>query len=511
MFDKRTLALYITLVATVFARNDWTQPCISGSCSYDTGDGVKTAYSSLALNGDPSVLSDITTAAGWEISGCNPGWKTGAANVVVTCTGSAKQMAHCDHLFQGGNAMNKVVRLPQDCGVGPFARVVRSSQVQRRDEGGPEMHALTLDYNFDQLPATGNRTLSFNIASLNAPSDVQGQRRRLYPLPRFGSFDKSSTINAPPIHLTTGIPLFNQSIDCPAADGGIGFSAALGVNADVTVDALVSMAFQVSGSILPPKLDVFKLTGTLNGSAAVDFDITANAHGSFSTGPIPIFPPVGIPGLDFIGIFTAGPEFLVNAQLDADLNLEADIKTGVEWTFPNVEVVFPPSQGNSSAQAIPGQRPLNLSVGTNVTASGNITGHLIPRVQVGVTILKFATAQIFVDLDTSATFGLQAEAGAAASTDGSSSTSLSGCAQLDAGVAIRAGAVGAIKPIFDDGINFTIFSEDVNIAKQCFGKPSSKREYVGLLESRHVSHVEKRNLLCPSLGEGGVLESVLSL
>lgn len=125
-------------------------------------------------------------------------------------------------------------------------------------------------------------------------------------------------------------------------------------------------------------------------------------------------------------------------------------------------------------------------------------------------------------MDTSATFTLQAQAGASAGTDGTSATPASGCAKLDAGVAITAGAIGAIKPIFDDGVTFTIFSKDVNIVEvrachffefvtqeqqKCFGTPATpptKRVAA-------ASMIAKRDLLCPSSGEGGSLENVISL
>ena len=35
--------------AYVSAANDWSVPCVSGSCSWDTGDGNTTAYSSMTL------------------------------------------------------------------------------------------------------------------------------------------------------------------------------------------------------------------------------------------------------------------------------------------------------------------------------------------------------------------------------------------------------------------------------------------------------------------------------
>ncbi|KZW02320.1 hypothetical protein EXIGLDRAFT_829503 [Exidia glandulosa HHB12029] len=518
MFNKR-LILSSVLFATALALNDWSVPCTSGTCSYDTGDGVTTSWTTITLNGASTVLSDITSAAGWQISGCNAGWDSGVANVVITCAGTPEQMAQCAHLFEGGNAENKVVRLPQDCGVGPFARVVSASQIARRQDGVAETHAVALDYNFDQVADAGQGELSFDATASNVqssdldPSTLPALRsrgslkRRLYPVaPRF---DKSKTIDLPPLHVQKSIPLFNQTLDCPGADGAAGFSAAIGVDANVTVDVQASFGFAVSGSIFPlPKVKKFQLTGNLAGSAGADFDIDAKIHGSFDSGAIQLFQ-AGLPGFNFPGLLNVGPQFIVNGQVMADLGLEANIKTGLHWTFPSVQLVFPPDQGTSSAQADPAETPVSLSLASDVSVDGHITGHLIPRLEVGITVLQFAEANIFLDLDTSATLGLQASTAASVATDADSSTSVGGCATLDAGIDVRAGATGAIKPIFDKEIDFDIFKKDVNIFQKCFGS-QAKRSTLAKRWARRATHA-KRDLQCPSPGEVTALGDVVSL
>lgn len=43
------LLLFSVLPLVVQAANDWSKPCVAGTCSYDAGDGISTAYSSLIL------------------------------------------------------------------------------------------------------------------------------------------------------------------------------------------------------------------------------------------------------------------------------------------------------------------------------------------------------------------------------------------------------------------------------------------------------------------------------
>jgi prolyl-tRNA editing enzyme YbaK/EbsC (Cys-tRNA(Pro) deacylase) len=59
--------------------------------------------------GAPAAISDVTTAAGWTILGCDP--TALKQDIRLVCTGDA---ANCDHLFQGAGAVNTLVRLPQN-------------------------------------------------------------------------------------------------------------------------------------------------------------------------------------------------------------------------------------------------------------------------------------------------------------------------------------------------------------------------------------------------------------
>ena len=51
MLSTTSALLVISLLTPVYilAANDWSVPCVSGSCTWDTGDGKTTAYSSMAI------------------------------------------------------------------------------------------------------------------------------------------------------------------------------------------------------------------------------------------------------------------------------------------------------------------------------------------------------------------------------------------------------------------------------------------------------------------------------
>lgn len=60
MFNHRLMFIF-ALSATVLAENDWSKPCTSGTCSYETGDGVKTAWASISVVSQPYYLSRRTS------------------------------------------------------------------------------------------------------------------------------------------------------------------------------------------------------------------------------------------------------------------------------------------------------------------------------------------------------------------------------------------------------------------------------------------------------------------
>ena len=50
-FAFKTLALAAFLAPVAYGKNDWSKPCTSGACSYESGDGVNKAYSAMTIVG----------------------------------------------------------------------------------------------------------------------------------------------------------------------------------------------------------------------------------------------------------------------------------------------------------------------------------------------------------------------------------------------------------------------------------------------------------------------------
>jgi hypothetical protein len=122
--------------------------------------------------GPTTAISDITPAAGWKITSCNP--LAMAQDIMLMCE---DENPNCAHLFQGG-ATNTIVRLPESvcpvfrrrwigseyytnvlaliqCGPMPFARVAKHWIVQNNSPpsgsgsaNAAQVHGLTLDTDF---------------------------------------------------------------------------------------------------------------------------------------------------------------------------------------------------------------------------------------------------------------------------------------------------------------------------------------------------------------------------
>ncbi|KAH7104420.1 hypothetical protein BKA62DRAFT_635547 [Auriculariales sp. MPI-PUGE-AT-0066] len=489
--------------------NNWHEPCTKGKCAYTSGDGVHGAFSSFIITGSSSALSDLTEAAGWKIDGCSNDWAEGAITVQITCDGTEEQVAQCDGLFEG-DAVDTIVRLPENCGLGPFGRIAAITTSSTKFRRAGQTHEVTLDYAFDQI--THDRgEVEFAVATSNSEelgnsllsthsllsSFVKRSENETNLLARW---EKTHQFDIPPINIDKSFNLFSTSIDCPApTEGGAGFSASVSVDAAVKVDAQVGFGFTVGGKIFPPKINKMQVIGTLNGQAGADFTIKAGAKGVFDTGDLTIWT-AGLPGANIPGILSVGPSFNILGSLSADVGVEAVVNTGVKWEFPSLKMAFPQDSGEQIAEANQVNTPFTLSVDPTVTANGNVHAEVTPRIDLGVKLLAgLAEATVYLDLVADATLGMNLEAQAPVSGDLSSldaSASASGCAKLDAGVHVKAGAKGKIAGVFDKDVDYTIFEKSINVFDKCFGANPTKRALVSPIQR---SAIARRDFVCPNL------------
>jgi hypothetical protein len=113
----------------------------------------------------------------------------------------------------------------------------------------------------------------------------------------------NKTDTLPPIKVNKSFNLATANVNC----GDLG---TIKLSADVAVDSTANVAIGVvaGGTIIPPKLKTFSISGGLTADLGGTLKLTADATGApFDTGKIQIFT-IGIPGLDipeYVASFTS--------------------------------------------------------------------------------------------------------------------------------------------------------------------------------------------------------------
>ncbi|KAK7457178.1 hypothetical protein VKT23_010477 [Stygiomarasmius scandens] len=511
-----TVALLSLLSSAAYGlANDWTQPCFGGECSYSTDFG------SIKIWGSPDAITDITTAAGWEILNCDPNALT--QDIRLVCTNPDG----CGHFYQASGPVGKL------CGGSAFARICRNwvhedqtlpanlaRSLRRRDGTTPDVQGLTLDTDFGAVDPAQNGNVSIAVQGSNVPGAVgdaeitpaPARRSRLKKrsflgdiFKKFTSFDADVTKDLTPLDVNQTFTIFEDNISCPANGNIPAFDA--GIKADVVAQAqaVVTLGIAATGSIIPPNLDEFGVFAGLNADLKGTLELVGSASGTADSGKITLFQ-VGIPGLDFPGILTLGPSFKIQGQATANLDIDADLSIDLAYHVADAKLFFPPSDdASSSGNFNPLDSPLKLSVSPSVNSSATVAAHLIPTVDLGISALGgIAQATVFLDLDASVstTLSLNASAVASVSTDGdkSASAGVEGCVDVGAGFDVNAGADGSFFGLFDQTTQVTLFSKKFEIFKKCLGASASTKR-----DLQTPPRFHKRALACSALGPASLV------
>ncbi|KAJ7479731.1 hypothetical protein FB451DRAFT_1086295 [Mycena latifolia] len=438
-----SVLVIMPFLGVISAANDWSTPCVKGQCSYDLPAMNGPSSGTMKIWGSEDAITDITTAADWQILGCDP--KALSQNIRLVCMNDSDDPnSLCAHLYQNTGAVNKIVRLPENCGANAFARVSKAwvpddqsipssinARLVRRDGKPPVVKALAIDTDFDQVDWQKNGKVNIAIQAANIPGaatdiEIPGSRRaRRGSRPRFtvtsalgsvatdiasllsGGLNKTVTLD--PVTFDKSVNLFNTSTDCGPV------SAKLSVDLDANANAQPTLTVAVQGTLSPFALAKFQAVAGMTAHVQGTLTVGAELSGHVDSGQIPLFN-AGIPGFDFPGVLTVGPSFQVNAQFVGDVDIQLDMTVGINFDVNNAQLSFPPDDStkpDSNAFSI-GDTPLSLSASPSVTATGSLTAHLIPSLNIGLTVLggKVANANIFLALDTSAALILNLDASA---------------------------------------------------------------------------------------------------
>ncbi|KAJ3482999.1 hypothetical protein NLI96_g6615 [Meripilus lineatus] len=437
---KPFIFLPFLAIAVVSAGNDWATPCFGGTCRYNQqSSGSSTLWTSLVINGSPAAISDITPAAGWTIVGCSPDSET--QDIRLVCTGNPQDCAHLDK----NGAVGTIVRLPEDCGPMPFARVANKwlsqdqtvpSSITAKFRGKSfTVHELALDTDFSSVDPSQNGEVTLYIQGSSASgnqvdfntttvTDGDIQARGLGDwikevLSGFAfNYTRSNTL--PPISVQKAFTPFDQSISCP------NFTAEVRIDVSASAVAEISYGIAAVGKLIPPELTEFGIFAGLDAELDGNLKLASTATALIDTGVVTVFQQ-GIPGLDIPGILSIGPVFKVNVEANGTADANVDLDVDLSYTVSNAKIFFPPQHGSSSGGFTPADTNLKLSVAPNASLQGAIEGHVIPTIEFGLSALGgIAKASIDLNLDTSANLDLSLQA---------TSNSFAGCIDLSGGLA----------------------------------------------------------------------------
>ncbi|KAG8967788.1 hypothetical protein FRC03_009337 [Tulasnella sp. 419] len=376
----------------------------------------------------------LREAAGWTVWNCERSPES--QEIRLACTGEPEL---CAHVFQDG-AVDTIVRLPESCGIGPFARIAKSRDVVKERlpshvsevatnsrKPPPSIHAFTIDTDFGKIP-TGRGNVQFVISATNLPDQSayfgkealqEGLRRR-----SSMKFGKRGWINEFFQHLTA-------------------------VNS--THKAVQKVDISKSSSLVNMDVECGQVTGH------VDVDVDASVQASISYGYIVVGTLVPLHIEDF-GLFAG-----VTSEIAAKFNVHA-AATG------EVDLVYPPEHGASIVHVTPLDAPFQLNLVSGASAEGSITVHLIPRIECSISLLGgVGIANVFVQVDVSPRLRGDIRASKFYSTTSDAVNALNGCLDLTNSVHVSAGAEGTLLPLDTVNTVYNLFEKEDHLWKECFG------------------------------------------
>ncbi|KAJ6492277.1 hypothetical protein C8R45DRAFT_990818 [Mycena sanguinolenta] len=495
--------LVVSAAAVALGLNDWNTPCVNGQCSYDLPTTPDGPSGTMTIWGSENAITDITQAAHWEILDCDP--NALSQNIRLVCTNDNPDSL-CGHMYQNGGAVDKIARLPENCGANAFARISKSwvptnqsiptsiqARLVRRDGAQPTVQALAIDTSFGAADWTKNGPVNIAITAANTPTatapgagttpaprsypfqDARRSRRGIFS--KFKSIathvggeatsvlgevtsdiasvatvvatavksaassaesvvagattiDGSKTFTPDPLTFNESKNLFNTSVDC-----GGPVSASLSVDIAGNVNVAPSITITANGTLIPTKFTNLEAATSMTAQLGGNLTISADITGQVDSGKITLLN-VGIPGFDFPGVLSLGPFFTVEAEFTGQVDLAMDMAVGLNFNVNNAQLTFPPSDASAAdpnAFSV-GDTPLQLTASPGVQATGTLTAHLIPTINIGVKALDgSADATVFLALDTSASLVLSLDASATVTgTVGDNSTSSASISSADA-------------------------------------------------------------------------------
>ncbi|KAF8206062.1 hypothetical protein K438DRAFT_2014366 [Mycena galopus ATCC 62051] len=520
MLALRVTLLWIPFLCGALAANNWDVAC-TGECSYDLPDA--SVSGTLKISGTSNAVSDITPAGGWTILDCDADAFT--QNIRLACRTSA-----CEHLFDGQGAIDTVIRLPETCGAGPFARVtdiqVDPDQTLPSDVAATIIPSgnitsmvflLSVDMNFAAANSAKTGPVAFSLEGYNFPTTnvATSTTKRSFNLresapvndTNITAYNDTSSVTLPVVQIDETFPLFSASLDCTD------FTASVSASFATKVDATVSLGLIAAGTIIPPVVSEFAVYGGLDASVLGTLGLKASASGTVSTGQISLYS-VALTGINFPGIFTLGPTFTIYGELDATLDAAAfDLSVDLAYTL-NTTAYLPASAAPSNGASTPADSTLILSADPALTLNAQVTPILTPELAIGLTALGIIDASVALAVPGSLSVALNVTGsgtGTGTASSGGNSGSGSGnigvCVDIGAALAVDIDTAGSISLLgLSSSGTYPLYSDSWDLYDKCGSASGSSKRH----STRGSGGIERRaTISCPATSNVTSIEQII--
>ncbi|KAK6987473.1 chitin-binding type-1 domain-containing protein [Favolaschia claudopus] len=482
--------------------SDTSQTGAGSSGESDDGKENDSPFGEVFISSpNPGSVSSLDLASDWVIHGCDRS-SDQPQEVLAHCSKSLDgDDSGCGHVFIT-QAEHTIVRMPTTCGRGPYARVVSlvphddqdalPSHLRRALPENELVYSLKFDYDFAAVPdANGPILMRADVTDMpgywneminTAPdegttSTKRSNRKRDYHQPEelerrwFGTFarwvEKLNTVKngnsiSRNFHWSDTYTIFHQEESCP------NFSSSLDITVAGMAQANSRFGYYLEATIVPPAIQQCYVYLSAGASAQATFTITGLAEAHFGTERAEIIS-FGFPGLYYPGLLTLGPSLHLYGELTGQLSMSGSYKTSVGYEFPSIDLTFGKEDTNNDVEEISnGVDPnfnnngFDYSFGANVNLEGGVEAHLVPSLQLGISVLggSVLDAQVFAEADIYAGVGIT----------GSVSTAVAPnfCVNPYFGVDLNAGLTGSVLFWRDNTVSHSFYSEQFPFGGGCF-------------------------------------------
>ncbi|KAJ6483580.1 hypothetical protein C8R47DRAFT_565427 [Mycena vitilis] len=458
------------------AANNWDVAC-KGECSYDIPDAAISG--TLKITGASNAVSDVTSAGGWTILDCN-------ASALIQDIRLVCHSSDCEHLFEGHGAIDTLIRLPETCGRNAFARVadinVDANQALPDDLTITQpgnitsmVFVLSVDTDFAAVNTTKTGPVSFSLEGYNYPVDTvnvsaNSTSKRGLKMRNWTAFNKSNSVDLPPIHIDETFPLMSASVDC--AD----VSATVSASFETKLDATISIGLIAAGTVLPPKINELAVYAGIDSSILGTLHLESKARGTVSSGKVSLYS-TALGGINFPGIFSLGPTFGIYGELEATVDADISVDVDLAYDLDNVRMYYPPDSETSTGSCAPSTSTLVLSAIPDLALNTKITPMLIPEIKLGLEAFNFIKASVSLDVEGSiiGTFNIDGNTTTSTASDDVSGK-IEACADIGAALSVNVDAEGSLSLMsLSHSDKYTIFSDKWDLYNKC-GAATTKRE-----------------------------------